>query len=95
MVMDAIIDDVKGVDDAIRLAVLATSLMKDKADGVGGPTRVLSYKLGDETWTHHDDADIESIERTLPLEVIYGGISEMWRTLPAEFERGGAYSEKD
>jgi len=67
MMMDAIIGDVRGVDDAIRLAVLTTSLMKDKCDGVGGPIRVLSHKRGDGAWTQHNDADIEALEKTLPL----------------------------
>jgi 20S proteasome alpha/beta subunit len=94
MALMAIIDDVNTIDDAIRLGVFSVALMKDKADGVDGPTNVLSYRAGHRSWEWCDEDTVERLERHLPLEVVYAAIANVWETLPLEFEPGGAYAEE-
>jgi 20S proteasome alpha/beta subunit len=76
------------VDDALKLGIFTTSLMKDKTDGVEGLTKAVSYKIGDNEWREHDDLEIALSEEAYPLDAFYDAVEEFWRD-PARRELRG------
>jgi 20S proteasome alpha/beta subunit len=51
------------VFDGSHVAALVTSVMKDKADGVGGPTQLLHYHEGNDRWCVLKKKAIEQMEQ--------------------------------
>jgi 20S proteasome alpha/beta subunit len=79
VVLDSIFDELMGVDEAVRLGIFVTAIMKDKVDGCGGPTRVLIYKKGHEGWRHLEDQEVAAIECEFPMTEVYGMIYQYWQ----------------
>jgi 20S proteasome alpha/beta subunit len=50
------------VSDGTYIGAFTTCIMKDKADGVGGPTQLLCHKLGGGKWAEPSEQAIKKIE---------------------------------
>jgi hypothetical protein len=51
------------VSDGLHIAAFVTSIMKEKADGVGGPTQVLYHHTGGMRWAQPSNEMIAKIEK--------------------------------
>jgi hypothetical protein len=51
------------VDNAMYLAAFITHAMKQKADGIGGPTQLLQFRVDHPHWFAPKDTDIVKIEK--------------------------------
>jgi hypothetical protein len=58
------------VDEAMRLGVFITALMKEYADGVGGDTDVMAYRIGGADWEGYTPAEVAAIEAEIPIEEV-------------------------
>src|ERR1035438_9105605 len=56
------------VMDGSHLAVLVTAVMKDKADGVGGPIQLLHYHAGNQVWCEISEKDTAKMENISYIE---------------------------
>lgn len=61
--LDSIFSDDVTVGDGLHLATFVTSVMKEKADGVGGPTQMFFYPIGKAKWMEGNKESIAELER--------------------------------
>ena len=80
VVLDSIFDNLMGVEEAARLGIFVTAIMKERVDGCGGPTRVQLYKKGSTVWRDFEYEEVERIEKDFPMDEVYGMIYQYWRT---------------
>src|SRR5205809_1882161 len=64
------------VDEAMRLGVFITALMKEYADGVGGETDVMAYRTGGADWEGYTQAEVAAIEAEIPIEEVGRPVSD-------------------
>jgi 20S proteasome alpha/beta subunit len=77
-----------GVEEATRLGVFITALMKVHADGVAGPTDILSYRNTAECFKQEKSAeDIREIESRFPQAEVYELLFNYWRLKNQDIER--------
>jgi 20S proteasome alpha/beta subunit len=74
------------VAEVIRLAVFVTSVMKEKSVGVGGPTKVMSYKFGDDLWRECDPHEITALETKYPVQDFYDYLLQYWAKQNPDFK---------
>jgi hypothetical protein len=72
-------DYMTGIKEAMRLGIIATELMKQHAQGVGGPTSVYTFKKGEWEWTRHYAAEISPIEDSFPISDLHRLILRHWQ----------------
>jgi len=70
------------IDEAIRLGVFATAVMKKYATGVGGDTNGFVYRLGIDGWAPVLERDILEIELSFPVVALERCASEFWMNHP-------------
>jgi hypothetical protein len=71
------------VEHGKRLAVFVTALMKEYADGVGGPTDVFYYEIGENTWSPMVDSEVRDAEREIRISDFGEAVSKFWLDQPA------------
>jgi len=79
-IVESIFDPLVRVDEAARLAIFVTSIMKEHADGVGGPTQCLTHKKGEPGWKTYDLDEITTIESELPFHDTHWLLWNYWRS---------------
>jgi hypothetical protein len=67
------------VDEAIRLGITVTALMKNYAEGVGGPTDVIYHKRGTKYWEELSQEQITAIEASTNPDDLERAIGEWWK----------------
>jgi hypothetical protein len=77
--LNALFDSGMGVDEAVGLGVLVTSLMKGHTDGVGGPTTMFSYKREGNVWRGYNQENIEYWDSLFPAKEIYVLLMKYWK----------------
>ncbi len=77
-IVESIFDPRVRVDEAARLAIFVTSLMKRHADGVGGPTQCLTHTKGEPGWKTYDLGEITTIESELPFRDAHRLLWNYW-----------------
>jgi hypothetical protein len=70
------------VDEAIRLGVCVTLVMKEYAEGVGGPTDVFVWRLGDKAWDPLLAREITAIEADFPVTALENHAQAFWMNHP-------------
>jgi len=60
-------DCLMGIDEAMKLGIWVTSLMKIHTSHVSGPTMAFSYKKGGSKWERHYTSEIAEIENKYPV----------------------------
>lgn len=70
------------LDYGIRLGIFATSLMKEYATGVGGPTDVFSYRLGRDGFDPMPSRKIDEIEKKATVAQFNRAMTEFWMRHP-------------
>jgi 20S proteasome alpha/beta subunit len=90
--LDSLLTSDSRVSDSGYLAAFVTSVMKDKADGVGGPTQLLYYHENATRWGEPSKkviSDIEKggfIEREFSIAALEKAIKHFcWSRFPHEF----------
>jgi 20S proteasome alpha/beta subunit len=66
------------IEEGIGLAVFATKLIKDTAEGVGGPTQMLTYRMANSEWKEYEEAYIDSIEAKYKTEEVVELLRKYW-----------------
>jgi 20S proteasome alpha/beta subunit len=66
------------VDQAKRLAVWVTSLMKEYAEGVGGDTNVIACRTGHIGWEELREDEVDALEAELTPRTIGRMVSQYW-----------------
>jgi hypothetical protein len=84
--LNALFDPGMGVDEAVGLAVLVTSLMKGHTDGVGGPTTMFSYTQAGNQWRGYNQENIEYWDSLFPAKEVYALLGEYWKTKNPEYK---------
>jgi hypothetical protein len=84
--LNALFDSGMGVDEAVGLGVLVTSLMKAHADGVGGPTRMFSYIRKGNDWRGYNAGNIEYWDSLFPAQEVYALLLDFWKTKNPEYK---------
>jgi 20S proteasome alpha/beta subunit len=77
-ILESIFDGLFKIEQAIRLGVLVTALMKKHADGVSGPTRVVAYRPGTWSWRTYDQMEIAAMEDELKIGEFYWALNRQW-----------------
>jgi hypothetical protein len=68
------------VAGAAQIGMFVTAVMKEKADGVGGPTQLVMYRLGEDRWQEAMPDAVGIIEkRRYVIDDIEEGIRKLWR----------------
>jgi 20S proteasome alpha/beta subunit len=67
------------VEEGIRLSIFVTALMKEYAEGVGGPTDILWHRRGDTAWHDRAPEEVAAIESELQLDEFERTVMEWWR----------------
>jgi len=75
------------VDEALPLAVFVTAIMKQKAAGVGGSTKVMSHKIGENGWEWHEPHKIVGLEARYPVDDFYDYLLHYWAEKNPEIKR--------
>jgi len=65
--------------EGIRLGVFVTALMKEYAEGVGGPTDVLSYRRAETDWHGPSPEEVDAIELGLQIDAFERMAADWWR----------------
>jgi hypothetical protein len=79
-VLESMYDPSCLITPAITMAVFVTHLMKETADGVGGPIQVVSCRLGKPGWgTYHRD-DIDRLEEKYDTAEVRQMFVHYWGT---------------
>jgi hypothetical protein len=73
--------------ECVRLAVFVTAIMKEKASGVGGPTKVMSHRIGTDDWDWHEPNEITDLEQKYPLDDFYDLLLKYWSESNPDFMR--------
>ena len=60
--LDCIFTPTATASDGLYIAAFVTSIMKEKADGVGGPTQLLFHHIGGMRWAKPNKAAVVKIE---------------------------------
>lgn len=68
------------IDQAVRLGIFVTSLMKEYADGVGGDTNVITHTHGSQFMKNYDPGEIKKIEKEIPLGDFNWLMTNFWWT---------------
>jgi hypothetical protein len=76
--LDALFDPRMPTEEAVGLGVLVTSLMKNHADGVGGPTTMFSYTRKGNEWHGYNEENMEDWESSFPAKDVYELLREFW-----------------
>jgi 20S proteasome alpha/beta subunit len=66
------------IGEGIGLAVFATKLIKDTAEGVGGPTQMLTYRIAKSQWKEYVEDYVNSIEGKYKTEEIAELLRGYW-----------------
>jgi 20S proteasome alpha/beta subunit len=66
------------VDEGIRLGIFATAMMKEYAEGVGGPTDVVTHRLRENDWHSPLPEVISSIESTFNVREFERALVDWW-----------------
>jgi 20S proteasome alpha/beta subunit len=90
--LDSVFTSDACVNDGVYLAPFVTSVMKDKADGVGGPTQLLFHHAGGKRWAEPSKGAMVKIEKGGFIEGNFS-FTELekavrrfcWSRLPHEF----------
>jgi 20S proteasome alpha/beta subunit len=64
--------------EGIGLAVFVTKLMKDTADGVGGPLQLLTYRLAKSEWQEYEQDYIDSVEKKYSTSELAELVRDYW-----------------
>jgi hypothetical protein len=84
--LNALFDSGMGVDEAVGLAVLVTSLMKEHTDGVGGPTTMFSYTKAENQWHGYNQENIQYWDSLFPAKEVYAVLAEYWKAKNPEYK---------
>lgn len=76
--LSSMFDPSMSVAESVPLAVFVTAIMKEKAAGVGGPTKVMSYSKGDDDWRWYEPHDVAGLEKKYPLDGFYDHLLQYW-----------------
>jgi 20S proteasome alpha/beta subunit len=77
-IIDSAFDSLMSVEEAARLGIFVTSIVKERTDGVGGPTEVTIYNKGDGMSHCYPLEKIEQIEQAFPPRDLYQVILDYW-----------------
>jgi len=66
------------IGEGVGLGIFTTHLMKDTADGVGGPVQLMTWRMGKSTWSDYEQEYINSIEEKYKTEDVAQLIKEYW-----------------
>lgn len=92
--LDSVFTGASGANvmDGSHLGVFVTAIMKEKADGVGGPTQLLHYHLGAPSWCDFPEDSVASMEKSryfegpFSLKSLEKNIRQFfWSRFPHEF----------
>jgi hypothetical protein len=70
------------MDEALRLGVFTTAVMKEYASGVDGDTNVCIHKIGTQGWVPLLDREITVIETDFPVSAIEEHTTSFWVNHP-------------
>jgi hypothetical protein len=91
--LDSISTDSDCMMDGVHLAAFVTSVMKEKADGVGGPTQLLWHSASRQEWINPPKEVIATIEKFEFIEKSESLLADLettirqfcWSRFPHEF----------
>jgi 20S proteasome alpha/beta subunit len=66
------------ISEGVGLAVFTTNLMKETAEGVGGPTQMLSYRIGRPYWKEHEKKYIDRVDKEFRVGEVKLMIEQYW-----------------
>jgi 20S proteasome alpha/beta subunit len=78
MLLESCFDSLMNVTEAARLGVFVTSIMAERADGVGGPIEAATYKKWDGLSHCYEREEIAEIEGRFPPRELYQVILDYW-----------------
>jgi hypothetical protein len=81
-VMETMRNPFSRMDEAIRLGVFATAIMKKYASRVGGDTNAFVYRIGSDTWASLLECEVTAIEATFPVSAIENHTQAFWMNHP-------------
>jgi len=84
--LSALFDSGMDVDEAVGLGILVTSLMKNHADGVGGPTTIFSYVRKQNVWRGYNKDNIAYWDSRFPDKEVYALLLEFWKAKNPEYK---------
>jgi hypothetical protein len=76
------------IDEALRLGVFATAVMKQYAAGVGGDTNVFVYRANSDDWIPLLDREVSAIESDFPVKDIEQYATSFWAKHPKARNNG-------
>lgn len=77
-VLDNTCNQAMAVGEGLGLAVFVTKLMKDTADGVGGPLQLLTYRLARSEWQEYEQHYLDSIEGKYSTSELASLVRDYW-----------------
>jgi hypothetical protein len=77
-VLDNTCNQAIAVGEGLGLAAFVTRLMKDTADGVGGPLQMLTYRLAKSEWQEYEKHYLDSIEEKYSTSELAALIRDYW-----------------
>jgi 20S proteasome alpha/beta subunit len=77
-VLDNTCDQTLATGEGIGLAIFVTKLMKDTADGVGGPLQLLTYRLAKSSWQEYEQHYLDSIEQKYSTSELAELVRDYW-----------------
>ncbi len=88
--LDSIYRKYLSVGEGEQVAVFITSVMKEKADGVGGPTQLTGHHVGERKWVEsHQDLIAEAEAKRYIIDDVEGAISVFfWHRTQHRFRPG-------
>lgn len=89
--LDALFDPGMPTDEAVGLGILITSLMKNHADGVGGPTTMFSYVRKGNDWRGYNEDNIEYWESRFPAKDVYKLLRKFWVAKNPDYKERDRY----
>jgi 20S proteasome alpha/beta subunit len=66
------------VDEAVRLGIFVTALMKEYADGVAGDTNVMAYRVAAPGWKDFTQSEIKEIENEISTQELAKEVTSFW-----------------
>jgi len=75
------------VDEAVRLGVFVTALMKEYADGVGGDTNVIVFREGKAGWEDLTQCEVAAIEAELSIVGIAKQVADYCSVKQSTFQK--------
>ncbi len=82
--LDSVFDSMTKVEEAARLGIFVTSIIKERTDGVGGPTDCTIHNKGEGMSSAYTRVKVEEIEKRFPHTDLYQAILEYWASKNAD-----------